>query len=39
MQIENDTKNLGFPRLLIYQPGLLDRGDSARFVEKIGKGA
>ncbi len=27
---------MGFPRLTILRPGLLDRGDKARFIEKVG---
>ncbi|XP_028411804.1 oxidoreductase HTATIP2-like [Dendronephthya gigantea] len=33
-QIEEDCKKLNFDRLSIFRPGLLDRGQDKRFVEK-----
>lgn len=34
--IEEDLTNMKFNSLLIYRPGILDRGDKARLNEKIG---
>ena len=33
---EQALLSLRFPLCYIYRPGLLDRGDSKRFVEKLG---
>jgi oxidoreductase len=35
-EADESIAKLGFPRLTILRPGLLDRGDKARFVEKVG---
>jgi len=34
-EIEEECKKLKFPSLGIFRPGLLDRGEGARFVEKL----
>jgi hypothetical protein len=34
-QIEEDCKKLNFDHLSIFRPGLLGRGEDARFVEKV----
>jgi len=34
-EIEEECKKLKFPSLGIFRPGLLDRGEKARFVEKL----
>lgn len=36
-QNEEDIKALDFVRTTIWRPGLLDRGDKARFVEKVAR--
>ena len=36
-EVEHELKQMGFERLTIAQPGLLDRGDKTRWNEKIGK--
>ena len=35
-QVEEGVEALGFPRTAIWRPGLLDRGDRARGVERVG---
>ncbi len=35
MQVEEAIKAKGFEHVAIARPGLLDRGDSARTIEKI----
>jgi len=34
-QVEDECKQLGFSRLTIWQPGMLDRGSEARWKEKV----
>ncbi len=35
-QVEHAVLSLRFPRCYLYRPGLLDRGDSKRMIEKVG---
>ena len=35
-EVEHAVISLKFPLCYIYRPGLLDRGDSKRMVEKLG---
>lgn len=35
-QAEESVKSAGFSRTAIFRPGLLDRGDKARALEKVG---
>ena len=34
-EIEAKLESLGFDKLIIFRPSVLDRGDDSRFVEKI----
>jgi uncharacterized protein YbjT (DUF2867 family) len=35
-EVEHAVLSLRFPRCFLYRPGLLDRGDSKRLIEKVG---